>query len=55
MGYYDEYRRTSWIMQKTDKSKVIRSVANYLISFWQSHFPSEETKTEAQLITKIKG
>ena len=55
MGYYDEYRRTSWNMQKTDKIKVIRNVAKYLISFWQSQFPSEQTKTEAQLITKIKG
>ena len=55
MGFYDEYRRTSWNMQKADKSKVIRNVAEYLISFWQSQFPSEETKTEAQLVTKIKG
>ena len=55
MGFYDEYRHTSWIMQKTDKREVIRIVAKYLISFWQSQFPSEKTKTEAQLFTKIKG
>ena len=55
MGFYDEYRHTSWIMQKTDKREVIKIVAKYLISFWQSQFPSEKTKTEAQLFTKIKG
>ena len=42
-------------MQKSDKNKITKSVAKYLISFWQLKFPSEETKTEAQLVTKIKG
>ena len=55
MGFYDEYRHISWNMQKTDKRQVIRNVAKYLISFWQSQFPSEVTKTEAQLFTKIQG
>ena len=54
-GFYDEYRRTSWKRQKSDKNKITKSVAKYLISFWQLKFPSEETKTEAQLVTKIKG
>ena len=55
MGFYDEYLRTSRKMQKSDKNAITRSVAKYLISFWQLEFPSEETKTEAQLVTKIKG
>ena len=54
MGYYDEYR-SKWKMQKKDKNIVIRNVAKYLTTLWQSELSSVEILTEDQICTKIKG
>lgn len=53
MQYYDDFRSGSRNLQKSEKNQIINQVAKYLITFWQSHFPSVEILLEKQVIDKV--
>ena len=55
MGFYDNFRSTSFHMQQSDKNEVINQVAQYLVTFWPSKFPSTEILPLKSVITKVAG
>ena len=55
MGFYDNFRSTSFHMQQSDKNEVINQVAQYLVTFWPSKFPSTEILPLKAVITKVAG
>ena len=53
MQFYDDFRAGSRNLQRSEKYRIINQVVKYLITFWQSHFPSVEILQEKQVLDKV--